>query len=256
MKGFTYGISFFGVASILILFVVFCLLVRPFAVESNLLDDEGVALSPKKIATEQPDSSKQRSSLNDIKITSQRPLSAADVDSVKIWDSAHGYFDSSDLQEYRSYSLETLETLGFGGDLKALKLLSDYHIKNGDLDAAFGNFKLAAAYGSTEALFAYSSFMGIYFRNVKSPELKENYAINALAFLAVAARRGDSYADLRGIADFKKEYGFYPSVDQVESIEKRALEIYSDLESLREELGLPEFDNTSNSVAQRAYAPN
>lgn len=236
--------------------VAFCLLRRPLVFEDGESGDVSVAAVPKKITNAQSEVPKQVLTPDNVSVTSQKPLSSAEVHGIKTWDLAHGYFDSSDIQEYRSYSLETLEALGHDGDLKALSLISEHYIKNGDLDAAFRYLKLAAVYGSTEALVAYSSFSGIYFRNVKSPELKEDYAINALAFLAVAARRGDSYADLRGIADFKEKYGFYPSADQAKAIEKRASEIYSDLESSRVKLGLTEFDNTANIDAHRAYRKN
>lgn len=256
MYGYRKRVGVFLVLLILILAITFCFLRGASPVQGDSLGAKAVAPSSKKITSEYAEESVLIPSTNDVEAISQRHLSAADINSIKTWELAHGYFDSSDLQEYKSYSLESLKTLANGGDLKALQLISEYYIENGDLDAAFKNFKHAAIYGSTQALYAYSIFSGIYFRNAKTPEIKEIYAIDALAFLAVAARRGDSYAELRGSADFEKEYNFNPSSDQIKAIAKRASEIYSDFESARALLGLPVFDNTANTAAQRVYSVN
>ena len=223
--------------------------------KTNFYVEPAVAQQSKKIIIEH--NGQERASVGgDVEVISSKHLTAYDASSIKVWELAHGYFELSDLLEYKSYSLENLKTLALGGDLKALQLISEHHIENGDLDAAFKDFKHAAIYGSTQALSAYAIFSGIYLSSATTPEAKERYAIDALAFTAVAARRGDAYAELRASADFKKEHSFNPSPDQLKAIAKRADEIYLDLEAIRISLGLPAFDNSINAAAQRLYRLN
>lgn len=165
---------------------------------------------------------------------------------AELWNKAHGYFGATDLAEYQTYSMLDLQKLAVAGDLRALQVVAESHLRAGELDAAMQDFLHAAAHGSVSSLTSLALLQEAKYSAAATDEEREKISINTLAFLEAAIMRGDSFAAPMAVDDFKRMRNFDPTVSQQEKIKSDAHLIYSTIEDMRNKLGLAAFDNSSD----------
>jgi len=162
-----------------------------------------------------------------------------DMPSLKDWRAAAGYFSDQELDEYGRLDKNVLEELAKKGDIKAIQTLSDQEAIAGDHERSRDLTYLAAVHGSIESIRTLRSYKTGEYISSKNPK----DALEALAYLQVAAKRGDLLAKYDDPEIFYKVQEFYPNEEQQKIIDNRANEIMADLQKRRAELGLGEFDN-------------
>lgn len=166
---------------------------------------------------------------------------------VITWREQHGYFSQSDMQTYKAYSMDTLENLANDGDLKAIHALAELKVKEGDVEKVRDVYLRGAVLGSTAALSMAGRItrphldMSKYQRDGGEKRFRLDM-LEALSLLEVALIRGDRGESVsEQLREMKKEISL--TQEDEETINKRAAEIYSDLESKRYAIGLGPFDN-------------
>lgn len=171
--------------------------------------------------------------------TMESKIAYKDLPSLKDWRAAAGCFSDQDLNEYGRLDKNVLEDLAKQGDIKAIQTLSDQEAISGNYERAAELKYLASVHGSVKSIRSLSNLKTgeyIYSKNPKD-------AMEALAYLHVAAKRGDLLAKNDDIKRYYEVQEFYPNEEQQKIIENRANEIMTDLQRRRAELGLGEFDN-------------
>ncbi len=154
---------------------------------------------------------------------------------------------------YETYDKEALELLGEGGDIRALQALAG---KADNLDEADYFLEKAAIYNSTAALgrigSGHSTHASLRAHSMPLEEQKSLY-IEAMAYYEASQIRGD-WKPLLDIGDHTRKLagGLLTEADKPH-IQKRAREIYDDLQARRYELGLGDFDNTVPEAVMRDY---
>ncbi len=155
---------------------------------------------------------------------------------------------------YESYDEETLRQLGEGGDIRALQTLARRMDGYEDREEHRALLEKAAVYNSTWALgnlgLGYST-SGRYV--AKSPEEKKAMYIEALAYYAAAQIRGDWTHAIRMGSSLRKEVDVTFTEEDELQVQKRAQEIYDDLQSRRHVLELGDFDNSIPEAVMREY---
>ncbi|HTF97641.1 MAG TPA: hypothetical protein VL995_16005 [Cellvibrio sp.] len=166
---------------------------------------------------------------------------------VVTWREQHGYFSQSDMQTYKAYGMDTLENLANDGDLKAIHALAELKVKEGDVEKVRDVYLRGAVLGSTAALSMAGRItrphldMSKYQRDGGEKRFRLDM-LEALSLLEVALIRGDRGESVsEQLREMKKEISL--TQEDEETINKRAAEIYSDLESKRYAIGLGPFDN-------------
>lgn len=169
-------------------------------------------------------------------------LTPSDTHKLDLWKKSHGYFSENDLDEYRSYDIETIAKLAADGDLKAIELAARHRMQNGG--EAYRDFFHAAVYGSTHAFTALSFLIENNFLNEVTEEEKIQHSIEALALLQTAGKRGDILAATENSTSYKNRYKFIPTPEQQKLIDARSQELYDQLVEIRSSIGLGDFDNS------------
>ena len=164
----------------------------------------------------------------------------------------YGFGTLNEQSEYDSYSLETLAKLGDTGDIKALHKLA---LITPNKDQRKKILEQAAVYGSTGAL----AHLGIMTTTIgavgdsKTPEEKKQLAKEALAYYEAAVLRGDWDAKMSfSESALRLVSGELAEQDQ-RDIQKRAQEIYDDLQAKRTTMGLGDFDNSVPDSVMKYY---
>ena len=203
----------------------------------------------KAVVIHQVASADSGQSVNDLKKTTDaslnnRPrLDDYQADKIIQFNSSRGYFDESQLVEYSSYDLRTLESLAKTGDIKAIHLLAMERLKQGELDAAHELWLEAAIYGSTQALNVAAGNRFSKYYTAEDIIEKEVYLQEAFALIHVSKRRGDFIATDEYIQLMKDIHRVSFTPEQEQIISKRADRFYEELESKRKDIGLGSFDN-------------
>lgn len=174
----------------------------------------------------------------------RQPISEYQASEIKKWQESRGHFDDHQLGDYLAYDVSTLEKLSSAGDMKAMQLLALEKIKQGDFTSAYDLYLDAASLGSTYALAAGSSMRTSQFYLEENAEQKENYLLDAISLLNVAAKRNDIVVNNSYIQTIKDINRVVLSPDQEETVVKMTDELYQKLLSKRVELGLGDFDNS------------
>jgi len=163
------------------------------------------------------------------------------------WRKELGYFVNGEVDNYASYSIETLEALGDQGDLVALEALANIYFETVQKEQALQTLEKAAIHGSTNALYALGALAksSLYSAEVKGvssgPDYQEGL-IGWLSYSEVAIRRGD--LEIKEDTEIGlKVHGIELSEPDKIAINLAADEIYSRLNESRQRLGLGEFNN-------------
>ncbi len=184
-----------------------------------------------------------------------KPLTLADVAEFQRWSTEHGYIPEEDIAVYKSYSDEMLEDLAKRGDVIALEMLGGKFINQHDYKKAKIYYRDAAALGSTIAL----DMLAIITETLPVPnetkaqrkELVRLGYLESLALYKVIALRGNQRLADSNIRSVDRSYlirnkePLNLKPEELEFINQRAQEIYSDLQARRTELGLGDFNNTT-----------
>lgn len=182
------------------------------------------------------------------------PGDQAQKEQLLRWKAERGWHDmlSADFNgapDYRTYSRDMLEQLGEQGDLRALHTLSRLPISPAERQNVLTK---AAVYGSTFALFQLSNLVSAEPNYEPNPteERKRQAIVEALAYVEVARIRGEGGSVDGKVKEIAQTFQSHLSDSEVERLENRTWEIYSDLANQRKQLGLPEFDNSAHPVAE------
>ena len=166
-----------------------------------------------------------------------------------------GFFTTDEMHAYETYSVEALENLVDTGDLMAMHMLAEAHLREGDLIGAVSVFELAAVNGSTGALSFLGTFLLTQASNLEALGNRDRFRmyINGFAYYEVAAMRGDLATLQLGIESIDR-YDFEMTPSRADMIHQRAEEFYKGLASRRIAQGLPAFDNSIPEYALQHYA--
>lgn len=189
---------------------------------------------------------------------------------VNKWLFEHGYTPPNATDEenvYNSYNHEALQIMAKNGDISALHVLADRYLDSDyihshgiDILNVFeirsGFLKEAAIRGSTRALVE----LGL------ADKVKNRYAANsideskaaeigALVFFKAAELRGDPQPFVRGIQTAQVVGGISITERDMQQIDERAHEIYTDLQAKRTQLGLGDFDNSMSETVMNYFVP-
>jgi len=186
--------------------------------------------------------------------------SPAEAAEVKSWYAKRGKFISVESDaEYLSYSQETLEKLAATDDIRAMQRLAELyldrdHFEQYGFDAAKKQYWRAATYGSTEALIN----LAVIEKNTvygleKNDAAKKSDAIEVLAIYKAAELRGDIWSTDNQVPIFKEmEHITLSEVEQV-AVDRRAQQIYDDLQRQRDLLDLGGFDNSMPESVKKFF---
>jgi|GEM_PF-1501295 len=178
----------------------------------------------------------------------------AQKEEIKVFFESHGWFDPSDehMDDYKSYSEDSLIELSNHGDLRALEILA---FRSRDPEKVKSYFNKAAIYGSTHAYFGLINHILSFneLTDKSSTDEKKALFIQLYAYKAIANIRGD-YSSVKD-AELKStltKLNYELTENDRSAIDSEAQKMYSQMENERKNLGLPPFDNTI-SPAARAY---
>jgi len=167
------------------------------------------------------------------------------VDVRKKWAISRGYTYFIDNDEYKTYSKEVLQKLADTGDIRAMQTLAEL-VQRNEHDRAINLYNLAAVYGSTKSLGDLSGWAASTSVALDDINDKKSKTIEAMAYIKVAAMRGDNFLY---ITDMQSPQTANPSnismtEDDYAKVKVLAQQIYDDLQKKRDELGLGAFDNS------------
>lgn len=153
------------------------------------------------------------------------------------------YFRGPEEQDdYKNYDVETLKKLSISGDVRAMHTLAD---KAESIAESNGILFNAAIHGSTGALMRIGSSLETEFDiENKSVEERRPYIVESLAYYEAAQLRGDWWGNISDRDSLLKRYPIDLSAVDKSHIQKRAQEIYDDLQQRRTQMGLGDFDNS------------
>lgn len=162
------------------------------------------------------------------------------------------------VTEYDSYDVETLKKLAETGDLHAMHKLANWYVSDQNfLDYGFKFAEpllwRAAIYGSSGAISELAEIQYSKRYGNDSEEEKRQLLLDAMAFYRAAELRGDRWGTLTIKKSLMKNNNFSFASQELDVINKRAQEIYSDLQSQRLELGLGEFDNSVSPAVKKLF---
>lgn len=154
----------------------------------------------------------------------------------------YGFHGPDEHNDYKNYDIETLRKLSASGDIRAMHLLAD---KAESISESNGILFNAAIYGSTGALSQIGLSLETEFDiGNKSAEERKPYVMESLAYYEAAQLRGDWWGNIQAGDSLLKRYPTDLSAFDKNEIQKRAKEIYDDLQQRRNQLGLGDFDNS------------
>lgn len=176
---------------------------------------------------------------------------------AKNWRREKGYDKEIRLDpEYASYSLETLEKLANGGDVRAMMMLGKKLLTTPGqgLPATLNMYKKAAVHGSTRAInqIAFLTYADKIAISRRPRTIEEQHAawLDLLPWYEAAKLRGDRY-DLTRIEGELRKSTVTLSAEDWQKIREAGKAIYSELAAERERLGLEPFDNTEPPEVKR-----
>ncbi len=177
----------------------------------------------------------------------ENEMSQTDWKIFKSWADQHGYPDKDDLKSYESYSRDILNDLAARGDLLALRVLTNESINKGDRETALKYIRKSAVHGSTAALETMTILTAPGYKD-KTDEQRRLALLETFSVTQVMKLRGNkslsqmvdrelimSYGSNHGRASLTTEEKLY--------VDKRARELYDELQQERYKLGLGDFDN-------------
>ena len=171
------------------------------------------------------------------------------------WRESRGYYSNHDRLPYTGYDLSTLWSLGNNGDFIALGEITWRSLEIDDSDSADLAARTAAVHGSTSAM----SYLAVPFlvdarrleRQGRASEATEKW-IDAMSFYEVATMRNDLGLFDSGINLLKRRNREFDD-EQLAQISDKAEKIYNDLKKSREDIGLPDFDNSLPKSLKRHF---
>lgn len=173
--------------------------------------------------------------------------SPAGIEEVQAWQESRGYFPLVEIELYKTYGVESLQTLADTGDLKAIHALAELRAQEGDVQVVKDIYLHGAVLGSTSALLRAARIMkpardmSIY-QGKDGEKLYREHMHEALSLLEVALIRGDeSEMVTQQIREIKKEISLTDA--ESSAILRKAAETYAYLEYKRNEAGLGPFNN-------------
>jgi hypothetical protein len=182
----------------------------------------------------------------------------ADSEILRRWEEKRGRFNEYEIGDYATYDLETLQKLVSSGDMKAMTVLaqlylSDQYVEKYGLTYALPLFKLAAIYGSSDALGAYAiGYRSLYHSSTAKP-IERPHLLESLAWENTAALRGDILPN--NAAKSTLEHMQITLTEQEKTwIQKRSIEIYDELSRERKALGMTDFNNDVPSEVQKFFS--
>ena len=154
----------------------------------------------------------------------------------------YGFRGPDEQNDYKNYDVETLRKLSLSGDVRAMHVLAD---KAETIAESNGILFNAAIHGSTGALSQIALSLETEFDLVnKSVEERKPYVMESLAYYEAAQLRGDWWGNILAGESLLKRYPTDLSALDKSEIQKRAQEIYDDLQQRRTQMGLGNFDNS------------
>lgn len=226
---------------------------------------EPVVVSPEKKAKPVAENKKEMTDFSKPILIDGKPyyvIFSDETKEIKEWFSSKGYFTTEDSAVYESYSDETLKSLGKQGDLLALDLLISKAVKAGNEKAAKQYITIAAVYGSTTPLGSLAFFTFPGHSNNLTEAGRRISALETLAVTKVIEIRGDrSLAKSTHTSLFNSYKRIYSSDlvisdDEQKYVDSRAQEIYDQLQKIRHEVGLGDFDNTEPTSIKKVFGLN
>ncbi|WP_323814128.1 hypothetical protein [Cellvibrio sp. NN19] len=206
--------------------------------------------SDSKVNHEKSVSAVQQSAIsNDKKVAATESWSPmgdeANREKIIGWFESRGIYSfrgPDEKNDYQNYDLATLQTLSAQGDIRAMHLLAK---KADNIAASNGILLNAAIHGSTGALSEIGLSLETEFdvRN-KSAEDRKPYVMESLAYYEAAQLRGDWWGNISYSDSLLNRYPMDLTDFDKSQIQKRAQEIYDDLQQRRTQLGLGDFDNS------------
>lgn len=176
------------------------------------------------------------------------------------WRESHGHVEHSVLQNYRNYDRETLRTLAENGDFAAMTVIHQMTRRNRnkfDQEAwqtvNEQQFVNAAAQGNTQAY----SWMARFYRTKMwaadrdGSEGGKEALLEMLAHHRAAALQGDSTLLLEGLTYLFKNSDYELNNDDKAWIDDRAQSIYEQVQTKRQQKGLPPIDTSSPPLQNR-----
>lgn len=191
-------------------------------------------------------------------VTASKSISAAEVSDLKSWSRDRGYISAEDMAVYQGYDIPTLESLAGGGDALASDTLAAISVKAGDFERAKEYYWRAVVAGSTTAI----GHMALLAEPSSVLEMSDSdrkeKMIETMSILKLAEMRGDiQTASVVGkgvITSYESKFGALVfNDDEKIRIQGRAQQLYEELESLRSEMGLKGFDNSTPALLNQMY---
>lgn len=147
------------------------------------------------------------------------------------------------VNDYHSYSLDTLIELSEAGDIRALHHLAE---KTDDLDEKRVILERAAAFGSTQALNRIGSIIeaqGRLYSDQVDEEQRRAVILEAMPYHHAAALRGDWWGLINYADPLLQRHDIALTEQEKVFVENRSQAIYDELQDQRHQLNRGDFDD-------------
>ncbi len=154
-----------------------------------------------------------------------------------------GYITRENDHVYSQYDISTLEEMADQGDFIALNTLTKMYAELGETQKLRETWEKEAVFGSTSAAVGLAHFnLGFVEYFSDKPEFQQKALTEGVAWIKFAMMRGDPSAESVLQERVQAIKGMEELIDWTK-VEKRAEEIYQQLESERSARGFPPFEN-------------
>jgi hypothetical protein len=191
----------------------------------------------------------------DIKVPKDNEITDVEAAEIREWQEQRGYpqfMDDGTIinSPYESYDSQTLLKLVEQGEPKAMQILGDRALKQGDLDSAKTFYFSAAVFGYTKNLVDIGNIYIHKYNNEMNEEKKRDLAVVAYSWYELASKRGDIQVEFaKDLIGNKITF----SDEEKQKVLEKSNELYSELVRKRQQLGLGEFNNDHPKALKKLF---
>lgn len=208
-----------------------------------------------QVEKESGDSSESLIVNSEIRVPKNKEITDVEATEIREWQEQRGYpqfMDDGTIinSPYESYDSQTLLKLVEQGEPKAMQILGDRALKQGDLDSAKTFYFSAAVFGYTKNLADIGNIYIHKYNNEMDEEKKRDLAVVAYSWYELASKRGDIQVDFaKDLIGNKIKF----SDEEKQKVLEKSNELYSELVRKRQQLGLGEFNNDHPKALKKLF---
>ncbi len=223
--------------------------------DSALVDEVNSREQELRVEKESKNSNESLIVKNEIKVPKDSEITDVEAAEIREWQEQRGYpqfMDDGTIinSPYESYDSQTLLKLVEQGEPKAMQILGDRALKQGDLDSAKTFYFSAAVFGYTKNLVDIGNIYIHKYNNEIYEEKKRDLAIIAYSWYELASKRGDIQVEFaKDLTGNEIEF----SDKEKQNILEKSNELYSELINKRQQLGLGDFNNNHPKALKKLF---